>query len=198
MVVKVTMFLITTTVAKHHHSNLGTNADFFDGVYVAIHSVFNDLFKSIDIGTNFSNQSSTKLLLTMHHDLKNIANVAIDTYNVIQEIINDKNSNQTYFTYSLNDTEEDVMKLNTIVNEILNKKNFDVYRAIKGTKRKHEKDPTVDFVIRFLAKANNLTIHDLKKSAKYGSHEISSKKNLREWSKLNLRSTTACNNNILW
>ncbi|KAJ8710927.1 hypothetical protein PYW08_009442 [Mythimna loreyi] len=95
-----------------------------------------------------------------------------------------------------------------MVNEILNKMNFDVYRKIKGTEHKHTKGKILkkdeskgeeskeinpafedskefaEFVIKFLSKVNNLTIHDFKKNGhiyKYNRLTIPSKNNLKAW-----------------
>lgn len=202
MVVRIILCLITTTMAKHHHTD--PNDNFYGNVYVAIHSVVDDLFESIGLGGNFKNKSSTNLLLTMHYDLSNIAEKTFETFNEIKKIVKDI-SNKSYFIHSFNEFEEESIKLDTMVKQILNKNNFDVYGIIKGTQHKRatnktnvtyksieeeDSNPTfedskefTEFVIKFLAKVNNLTIQDFKISSKHGRITVPSKNNLKVWGK---------------
>lgn len=211
MVAAVFIFLITAAMAKHHHSK-DPNDNFFGTVNEAIHTVINDLLESINLDTSFVNKTNTKLLLTMHNDLSNIADRSFKIFEEIQKIVKDDINNQTDFNYINMETEEDAIKLDTIVRQILNKRNLDVYRAVKGTLRysnkrvkDKEKDKTQDtkektkvkikpdfedsiefteFVIKFLTKVNNLTLNDFKRSSKRDRFLVPSEKNLKVWGKL--------------
>uniref|UniRef100_A0A2A4J1X5 Peptidase S1 domain-containing protein n=1 Tax=Heliothis virescens TaxID=7102 RepID=A0A2A4J1X5_HELVI len=120
----------------------------------------------------------------------NIVDKNFDTFNDIKNTIRvDFTKNHT----------ADKSKLDDVVTEVLNENDYNVYKKLKGThnntkkharnKKKHKtKIPEfddskefADFVIEFLAKFNNLTIQDFKKSAKYVRNIVPPHKNLKAW-----------------
>ncbi|XP_022818431.1 uncharacterized protein LOC111350941 [Spodoptera litura] len=193
MVGKAILFLITMAIAKHHHKikdDLDAEENFFDNVYLTIHTIMDNLFESIGITNNFSKAFNTQLLLTMHYDLSNIVDKNLDIFNDIKNLVKVDNKNQTI----------KVVQLDPTVEEVLNEDNYDAYgafreiskhmrklkngeRAMNLTDNSEYADSTefTEFVASFLTTINNLTLHKYKKPSKPTPVTVPSKKNLKVW-----------------
>ncbi|XP_063897697.1 uncharacterized protein LOC110374945 [Helicoverpa armigera] len=191
---KVFVLLLTTIIAKHHHSNknvLDQRENFFGNVYITTHTIMDNLFESIGLSRNFSKESSTRLLLTMHYDLSNIMDKNFDTFDEIKNTVR---------VGIIKNYTEDKIKLDYVVTQVLNENDYNVYKKLKGThnhtkgvrNKKKRKIPEFEF----LAKNNNFTVQNFNKSAKFVRNTVAPHKNLKVWNPpaaMNLENSNSSN-----
>ncbi|KAH9645461.1 hypothetical protein HF086_010185 [Spodoptera exigua] len=189
---KVIVFLITMAIAKHHHQrndDLNSVDPFFNNVYVTIHSIMDNLFESISVTTNFTKAFNTKLLLTMHYHLSNIADQNLNVFNEIQNLIK-QDSNEA----------AKLVSLDTTVKDVLNENNYDAYGAFKEASKRKKKsndeeqamdlidlpefDKSAEYkeiIFRILTNINNHTLRNFFKKSSKHRIAVPSRKNLKVW-----------------
>ncbi|XP_075985673.1 uncharacterized protein LOC142982858 isoform X2 [Anticarsia gemmatalis] len=181
----ITCFFITVAAHhhhKHHHHHLDvlkSNETFFIETNRNIQNTVDEMFNTLDLKQHFLNQTNTKSLLIMQHDLNNIVGSNYKVYNVLKNVSNvDRNA--------INN-----IRLDETVKEIFNDRKFNVYHKIYEDERLDkvrskistldviESNEFDDIMKGFLNKINMLTVDDMFKKEKIKSYFT--RRNLKAW-----------------
>ncbi|XP_035452336.2 serine protease Hayan-like isoform X1 [Spodoptera frugiperda] len=137
------MFLIPVVVARHNHRTLletilKSKGNVYSKVDDDVQSVMNNLFDSLNLAPDFPSRSRIKLLLTMHYDLKSIAEKNFEAHDRMLDAAE----------VSIDNNTATGIALITIIGDILDNKPFNLSSTLYGKyvprkRTKHKKESHV-------------------------------------------------------